>query len=64
LILHGKKLQEIELNQDILRDELQRAFYFWKSFATKICNLLQKKFEDISILACMTILAPTTHPRH
>ncbi len=27
-ILHVRKLQEIELNQDILRDKLQKAFYF------------------------------------
>jgi len=41
--LHGKKLQEIELNQDISRDELQRTFYFLEFFCHQNMQFASKK---------------------
>jgi hypothetical protein len=41
-ILHGKKLQEIEFNQYILRDELQRVFIL-KVFCHQNMQFASKK---------------------
>ncbi|MCO5556941.1 hypothetical protein L7F22_010496 [Adiantum nelumboides] len=54
--------------QKIMRDveggDLMRALQFQFAYAQKLCESLEKRFVDNSILRCLKIMVPAQHPIH
>ena len=54
--------------QKVVRDvegkDLANALEFQFTYAKKVCECLEKRFVDNTILNCVKILVPTQHPSH